>query len=113
MGSPLPPQAQAALDAVRRLPAAERTAVVLALAAELLGGGDSPPIAQDAPGGTIPPAGGPRGNWSRPNKVVAWAEVFRCSANTMRRWFRDGTIRGKRVASRWAVHVDDLPTGRQ
>jgi hypothetical protein len=87
--------ADAVLDAARRLPATERTALVLTLAAELLGE-------------PAPAAGG----WTRPDTLTWWAKVFACSRATLAKRIADGSVRAQRFGRRWRVAVEDLPSGR-
>jgi hypothetical protein len=105
----LSPQAQAALDALRRLPAAERTAVVLSLAAEQLAGGDGPQTAQDRTGATISPTGGPPAGWSKPNTLTHWADAFGISRATLRKRIADGTVKAQPFGKLWQIAPGSLP----
>jgi hypothetical protein len=110
---PLSAQGQAAIDAVRRLPTPEQTTILMALAVELLGSGDGPQAAQDAPGATIFPDGGPTpGGWSKPASLTHWADRFDVSRTTLRRRIRDGTVRACPFGKLWRLAADSLPPAR-
>jgi len=52
--------------------------------------------------------------WSQPLGLKQWCAVFglnyKTQRNTLRRWFRDQTIRNKQVSPRyWRVAVCELP----
>ena len=52
------------------------------------------------------------GPWSRPDTPTRWGKVFGVSGDTMKRRFKDGSIRNKKLSDRnYQVHLDDLPKG--
>jgi hypothetical protein len=84
-----------ALDAARRLPAAERQAVALALAAELLVNDPARPAV-----------------WSRPATLTVLAARFDISRATLAKRIKDGTVRAKPFGKLWQVAVECLPPPR-
>jgi hypothetical protein len=94
------PSVDALLAQAALLSVPDRRRLVQALLAGLPGTTPSPPAA------TPPP------EWSRPNTLVSWAQLFRCSRGTMARWFDSGTIRGRRLGSRWQVAMEHMPANR-
>jgi len=48
--------------------------------------------------------------WSKPDGLSQWAKKFGFSPDTLKRRFKDGTIRHKKLSIKsYRIHVDDLP----
>lgn len=58
----------------------------------------------------LPPRSGDDNRWSKPNGLTQWAKVFGFSPDTLKRRFKDGSIRHKKMSTKnYRIHVDDLP----
>jgi hypothetical protein len=55
----------------------------------------------------LQPADGP---WSPPDSPAGWSKRFKVSWDTLKRRFKDGSIRYKKLSSKsYRIHLDDLP----
>jgi hypothetical protein len=55
----------------------------------------------------VPP--GDADAFSPPRTLVEWAVIFEKHPNTLARWFKNGTIRARKVGKSWRVATDELP----
>jgi hypothetical protein len=73
--------------------------------------GSSPPAADSLPETDAPPA---EPAWTPADTLSRWAKLFGFSADTLKRRFKDGSIRYKKLSTKsYQIAVDDLPAMHQ